>query len=880
MKRRLLAIGLLLACFSSFLHAKGDRKNFQIYDFSKGLDTYHNASTLPDGFVQDSLNVFFDAQAPGQKRPGFSYSWGTKAYSYTGLWTYTDQTNTTWQIARSSDQITAANLAGSVVVVATVSANNLVGETNAFGNAYFVDQSQGLYFWNGTSTTYVTSSPKGSIITQFHNRLWITGAAVPSGNQLYGSAYYDGSTWTTGSLATDPVQYSIGLQDNFDNVTAEYVYLDTLYLFKHYSISALYGFDQPSFQISNLTQECGCVDGGSIQTFNGSLKFLSLRGVEDFNGYTCKRISDPVKDKVDPSIQSLSFSAQSWIQESQADWQAGTITPSRSLSTTIASNAVTVSSTLVHVDSSTWNVPNPSFEACPSSILSNWTPSGSGIFCTSAAYLGLNSCGTARAPRTGLNYLEINADPVGGWSITLYDYLSGASIYGVSIAGLEADQCTYLSGTLFKNEFGGNLGYVQITNGSGSTLTSDPFIIGNDIVYYYESFSVSTQHVVALEDVLNGATSFISSATLTTGPGVEKVQGFWASGSPSVIVQQSTSSFGAWSTISTSTGTNANNSTNYIRYVATFTRTSGAGAGNDSAATDLKSLNLIQTSTGVFLSQSHNMTPISSFGNFLPTADISGGGSIAYSVCTSANANMTPKACSVQTANTQISVATNTYVQFIATFSVTDSTQTPKLSLATIQWFSTTRPPPLVSTVWDNRYWLSLTTSTADSANDAVLVLNSRGAWADLNIHAGGFTQYKNNLYHADSNATGNVYLDNQGYADNGSPILSYIKTKDESLGGLAADDYLYVVYPSASNTGSCTMSVQYDMDHSGNAMSLGSPLLSEFSSRKAVRLPFPIDTTHQDFGQSINFTVGTNDSACDWQFYGLEGLYRTRPIQ
>ena len=394
---------LLLLCSSSFVFGVTKNKPFPEYQFNKGLDTYHAPTALPQGFVQNSLNVLFDDVAPATKRNGYAFSWGVNqsstivitqgvndtfgirdrgvghyvkvapgSYSpsslattmtsaiasqtvyqdsftyaspyfvfqstvvsargiqtgtpvdllktigftpnltyspsgsgpvyvatapatpiYTnvgpsikGLWTYTDQTNTTWEIAWSSSQITANNLAGTTVVIASISANNTVGETNAFGNAYFVDQTNGVYYWNGVSSAAVSGSPKGSIITQFHNRLWVTGEAVPNGNQLAGSGYYNGNDWATNIYDTSPVTYSIGLQDNFDNVTAEYVYLDTLYLFKNSSIFALYGFSQITnpFQISQLTQECGCVDGGTIQTFNSAMEFVSLRGVESFNG--------------------------------------------------------------------------------------------------------------------------------------------------------------------------------------------------------------------------------------------------------------------------------------------------------------------------------------------------------------------------------------------------------------------------------------------------------------------------------------------------------------------------------------------------------------------------------------------------------------------
>src|SRR5437762_7448717 len=109
-------IGLAAACLSSFLHAAGGRKPFSVYDFSKGVDTYHAPVTLPDGFMQDSLNVLVDDVAPATKRGGFAVSWSTKSYSYTGLWTYTDATNTTWQIARASDTIIANNLTGGASV--------------------------------------------------------------------------------------------------------------------------------------------------------------------------------------------------------------------------------------------------------------------------------------------------------------------------------------------------------------------------------------------------------------------------------------------------------------------------------------------------------------------------------------------------------------------------------------------------------------------------------------------------------------------------------------------------------------------------------------------------------------------------------------------
>jgi hypothetical protein len=185
----------------------------------------------------------------------------------------------------------------------------------------------------------------------------------------------------------------------------------------------------------------------------------------------------------------------------------------------------------------------------------------------------------------------------------------------------------------------------------------------------------------------------------------------------------------------------------------------------------------------------------------------------------------------------------------------------------------------MASTVWDNRYWIALTTSSSDSSNDAVLVLNKTGAWSVFDIHAGAFTQTRNYLYHADSNPTGNIYLDNQGESDNGNAINAYIRTRAFSLGDLATDDYMYAMYPSASNSGNCTMTTSYEGDQTGVFFPLGNISLSEYNSISSVRLPFPVDSSHQDFSQVVDFLVGTDDSSCDWQFYGLDLLFKDRPI-
>lgn len=925
---------LLSAFLCVPLFAKGPEQNTGIYDFSKGLDTYHSSLSLPDGFVQDSQNVLFDDKAPVTKRKGYTVVFSSKSYAYQSTWAYTDSTNTSWIIVRASDSLIASNLAGVIVRISTVSANDVVGESNAFGNAYFVDPTQAVYFWNGSSTTYVAGSPHGNLITQFHSRLWVSGAAPPNGSQVYSSGFLSGTNWNLGPNATDPVQLTAGLQDNFDNVTAMYAYLDTLYIFKHYSIYSLSGFDQTSFLVSFVSSECGCIDQNSVQTFGGALKFVSLRGVENFDGYRCTRISDPIKDKVDPAIQVGSFSQSSWVQSQQADWQAGTINPSGSLNLTIEtpnvvlSTGVFVDTTAVSFNLGTFshfmNFPNDfsspvdgslslfNFITSPLSSLSGWT-TNAGSWSTSSGYLtatanfsNLTQPLANTAHDSGIGSLILYFEILGSCALTgdtEIDLLnSGNNGNGIQAAtqnngNINITPVTVVGGnvTNFGNvtSFSCDSNWHQIAMKISYSSNAGIFIDGSQVDTYTGSLIGSPSEV----RVTNGSS--------TNGPGIRNVQvspssgtftsrvfdtgisspviqfQYGSSGSqtlPSLDLRTASSASGPFVELIpiVSSGVVYNQQSNrYLMYSSTFTK--------DLLYNALPSLNgsaiFYSQSSGTLTTQTHNVGAINTWGNFA-VSDIPNNGNIGFTICSSSSASMSPKSCATQTANSQIVIATNTFVQWSATFTVTAATQTPTLVSGTVQWFSGSKSIPMASTVWDNRYWLSLTTSTADSSNDAILVLANSGAWADLDIHASGLAQYKNSLYHSDSLPTGNVYLDNQGYMDNGVPINAYIKTKDYTQGDLTEDNFLEEIWPSMDNSGPYNVTVNYFPDRVAAGFPLGQVAMSEFANDASAKMQVPIDSAHQVFGKSMAYFFQASDANSPWNFYGLKEIYRTRPPQ
>ena len=434
---------------------------------------------------------------------------------------------------------------------------------------------------------------------------------------------------------------------------------------------------------------------------------------------------------------------------------------------------------VILIASVTQNISNNSFESGQSI---GWTASG--VFSNSGSNEGVS-------PQNG-SFMELNPCVC---TASLYTYPGNSLIVSASIP---ETQNSWTLNTLTSP--GSNTGtqiYIKFACSFSSNLQSSPFTLDGTNVYFYSNKSSSNFNCF-IDNIWNGQfyDSVVFNTSLSTS--TAQAQSSWAtSNAPSYVFQNAPTASGPWSTFATSTGTNSTVN-QYLRYSSTYTFTN-----SDYSLGSLSSQSLVAASSGSFKSQIKNVGSINTWGNF-SVQDILNDGNIVFSICSSTNSNMSaPLSCASQTPNSQITVSTGVtgtgiYTQWFATFTVTAATQTPTLQSGTVQWFTGSAQVPMASTVWDNRYWLSLTTTTADRANDAVLVLNSRGAWAPFDIHAGAFTQYKNSLYAADSLASGNIYLENQGFSDNGNAINAFIKTRELSMGDLASDDYLYAVYPEA----------------------------------------------------------------------------------
>jgi len=850
--------------------------------------------------------VLFDEDNAVTKRKGFVSCGSLDGYSYTGMWSYTDASNQAWLIVRASDSIRAASTpCNFTVTIATLTATDTVNAVNAFGRIYFVDPTQGVYSWNGTSTTYVSGSPRGTLIAEFRNRVWVSGLAVPNGNLLYGSKYLDGTTWTTGSLTTDPVILTVGLQDNFDNVAGLFSgYNDMLTVFKSHSVYGLYGFDQSDFSLRILNREVGLVDQRSVQPYLGGLIFMSQRGVEFFDGLNATLISKNIKDKIDPATFS-SLNQRAVVQTTQADFQAGSSSPTvwgvnftqvpnsvvvasqayilttdADWATTTITNGVAINNSVKTATSSITDVADPSFE-----IGSIWA-GGSGW---SRETIGTptSHCGTLGA-QSGSWFEQFNG-PSSGYTATVSITGTQDSIAYASVSlPYSNSNCSYVTATLTGNTtYQRKEARVKLCVGS-DCVQSLPFVYsGTDMTFKWASD--------------NGATFFTSNGYMfidnfsggrINGPGFDITYNLqpgtsnyylqpdvsWTldGNTPTVAVDQSLDGVSWNPDVITSSGTSAHIIYPYARVRVAVGYTTG-----NNSNTSIDDITVTVRSTGTFLSSVINTSNITGWGQFTANQTLNGGTITYYtrSSTSSFTVNSSTPSFVAQTNGGPVAASTGTYTQVRADFVISLATQAPTLTDFTIGWNEGTARPPMASAVYDNRYWLALASTTVATQNTGIFVLSKGPIWTVFNIQAGALGIYKGNIYHTNNSSNGKVYLDWQGYNDDGAAINAFVRSKDFTPDGFMTDKIVKSLHLLAEPLGSYTLNSAYEVDRSGTLYSFSPSTVSELSGVTSLNLPVPASTSYAPYGKSLSLRFGNDTVDQPMKVYGGALVYSPRPI-
>lgn len=868
-------------------------EQFAITDFKGGLNSNYSPLTIADNEVQDALNVYFDEENAAVKRQGFDVCGSSKSYSYDSAWSYRDSGRIDWLIVRSSENIIASNEECNFeVVIATVGVNDLVNATVALGSIWFTDVTQGVYYWNGTSTTYVSGSPRGSLIANYRERICVAGLNIPNNNDIYCSAYLDGTNWSTSStLSTGAILIRVGLSDFFDSITAIYSgYNDSMQIFKNRSVYGLYGTDKTDFLLRVLTTEAGCVDGRTVQPYLGGLVFASERGIEFFNGVQVQ--TPPISDKIDNLLENVrpsSLNSASWSVTTESDFLAGSISPSGTLSASISPGSVIQSTHATTVTSDAdWSAGNlalGSLDASGGSLIVKdnvgapattftggfesdfgWVPS--------LGRIGSSASGCTLSPAAGSWFIGTTNSQA---TITIKECSSGTSLGSLVISRGTAN-CSwseYTSGSIPMNK---KHVKVEVDRGGGTVNTSSCTIAAGTTFTTQAAFNNT---VIGLDELIlrsyQSQTHTYTSQVFDTGLSSPIIQAQFSRTiddiTPSFVLQHSTSSVGTWVNLTTSSGTN-HWGNRYVRFLSTFTFVELDGG---DILSSVDEVTIIARSTGTYYSEVHYAPDFSSWLQMNPTYS-SNGGTHSFFVRASTNSytvlSSTPAWTSVQP-NTQITASTGTYIQFKDSFTVTTATAAPSLDSVRISWIEGSRRNPMASITIDNRYYLSLSTTTDSNENTATLVLSPGPVWSIFNIGAGAFLKHVNSYYFSNASGNGKVNTFLVGLNDAGSPISAFVKTKDYALGDITKNklfDSLYLITDSKSGS---DIDTSYTVNRSTTSYSLHSLSLTSTDGILSEKLNFPL--SYPNFGKTINFRFGNDDLDEGMHLYGGILNYRIR---
>lgn len=255
---------------------------------------------------------------------------GAHTYKVTYLYYDTEESNG----SPASGVVTADGTHTSVTVTIPV------GGYGVTARKIYRDLNDGLWLFvgvvnNNTATTYTDKAtigttfipvdnglpPNFSKVIQYLDRIWCAGVSS-SASTLYFSQPGAADIFSgTGFILCNPKDPIVGLV----------VYLNTIIVLNRQSIGQILGSDTLTFRYVEIPSSIGCVDNRSIQirTFSGipTLVWLSDKGLYEFDGNSINYRSDDIEDQVNFNIQQASQVKGKNVEDTQADFQAGTSTP-------------------------------------------------------------------------------------------------------------------------------------------------------------------------------------------------------------------------------------------------------------------------------------------------------------------------------------------------------------------------------------------------------------------------------------------------------------------------------------------------------------------------------------------------------------------------
>ncbi len=871
----------------------------------KGLNNNESAQIIDPNSAQDLLNI--DVSHGGgsiKKRSGYGvYKALSTAKPMHGGYHFFDSSGNDVQVWGSSTSLYGVVAdATPTQLISSATLNSTWDCADSAGFAYCVNSSRdGLYRTDGATQTRFASA-LGTMIETTPDRLVVAGVAS-NGNTIYHSQSNTYTNFTVGINATDPFTEVITAPGS--KLTHLRWGCGKLLWWKDQSFGYEDFDNQYALQIKIVSDNIGTFDNTSAIDPGGNVWFRGQDG--HIWKYDCTSLEKMSLDISSNTQASQKRVGNLWFQNSQADFQTGSIVPTANLSTTLSVGDVTVSSFSTIENSSTqWTsgstsnmtvnpssitltlnnsgtVTDPSFE---SGVFSpNWTTNNANVTLRTTSLAEL--CGTVSA-QSGTAYANLNPSTHNSRSQTfqVLNSVTGAELYSTTIP--DNEDCTWRQISITDSADGGKRvkfawNLITTPDGTFTLSTTNSYIFSGSMTFYYLATQTLAGGAILLIDNIQNGSSTITTGSFTsqaydTGftSSTFQITGFnWTANTstPTFNLLTSTGSTGPFTSILTSSSTNATGN-RYVKLSSTMTIGS-----TDNALSSINSFAFISRSTGTFYSAVKNAPNITSWSN-LGVNEILNGGTETFYVRSSTNSftvlSSTP-AWTAQTIGALIGVSTGTYFQLRDDFAVTAATQTPTLNDFTFNWFEGVASDQAYMLYFNDAIWASVADGAGQTTNNYIFkndLIND--LWTVYNFGAGGMLVQGTNLYFGDTSA-GNVYEFGTQTSDNGTAINAYWKSKDFTGSDPFLQNQLTQIDSFAKKNTGTTLTATYTVDNSTSTSY--SMLLSTTSSIAESRKILPAGKNAYIW----NIQYGDNSASSAWEFFGYRIMFTPnayRPTQ
>lgn len=798
------------------------------------LNNEDNPFTIGANMASDLLNV--DISPDGKsvlKRKGYGTALALTVSSSPvhGTYTFYDSNGNTVDLVAHDQYLTSSVGGGSGTNILVGGSNGATYQcTDAEGFAYCANSARSrLIKTNGVTVSNVTVTSTGTMVTNTPERLVQSGFAEAP-NRIDFSKSNDFNTWTVGSAATDPIQFTMTAPGaRVTHITYGH---GRTYWFKNTSFGyILEGPTHADWQAKTLNPSLGTLDNTSVWD-KGILYFRGNDShIYAFDGSNLEKLTRDIGTTINAA---QSRAANSWTQTTQSDFEAGIITTTTWLSTTRTSGSVMLA-TAAAVDSfvdtsladfSAGTLIDSVYTPFPGSVvISTNTPviretcpdsdePGFGGICSGPYYLSQSFTGnTTDYILTRADLYLCKAGSPGSYSVRLYsDTGSGSpgTLLDTSSSIEASDMSTCPSSSYETVSFSGGKAIHSGTrywlllfpngtcNGSNYSAWAfdsvDASLCQSGEITGIGSVSETTKEFFRFD--LYGyqykSTGSIVSRTFDTG--ITTVSWLWdwstfvashttpTNTTIAYEVQSASASNGTFTSLETLTSGSTPTATTvqqFIRYKASLATT------DLSTSPSVQNVSINMTSrkrpSGIFHSQVKNAANLTAWDSFAATKQDNGGSHTFYIRASTGYLPPTSStyAWTAITSGNIPTISTGVYFQIRDDFSITRSTQEPTLDDFTQNWFEGSASDKSYATYFDDAIWWSLASGAGASSNNTIIrhdMLNNGQTLYD--IDANGFYVRNQRLYFG-SATEGKTFKYGDADSDNGTAIEAYWKSKD-----------------------------------------------------------------------------------------------------